>query len=364
MKKYLIIPLIMLLTATLAIGQFNNQVSFGVTLCGAEFGQNNLPGVLNTNYIYPLESEVDYFAKKGVQIIQLPIRWERIQRTLGGPLDSKELSLIEKFLDDCASRDIEVTLIMQNYGRYKINNVEYIIGSPQVSRANYKDVWRKLATALKNRTNIYAFSIMSEPNHMQSYSWAESAQQAIMGIREVDRNHSIIVDGDNYSGPETWVEYNDQLKYLIDPANKLMFNAHCYFDEDRSGEYKKSYAASGSNEMTGVERIKYFVDWLHKNNKKGFVGEFGIPNNDSHWMVVLDNFLQYLNENNIGGCYWAAGRWWKNYPLSIEPSGNNDKPQMNLYAKYLMPTNKSAIAKNTNKTTKPAVAYNMYASNR
>jgi endoglucanase len=202
---------------------------------------------------------------------------------------------------------------------------------------------------------------MSEPNHMQNYSWSESAQQAVYGIREVDRNHTIIVDGDNYSGPETWVEYNDQLKNLIDPANKLMFNAHCYFDEDRSGEYKKPYASSGSNEMTGVERIKHFVDWLHKNNKKGFVGEFGIPNNDSHWMAVLDNFLQYLTENNIGGCYWAAGRWWKNYPLSIEPSGNSDKPQMNLYAKYLAPAaNRSSVAKNTPKANR--ALYNTYAT--
>ncbi len=355
------ITFLLLLVFSILNGQ-SSQVPFGVTLCGAEFGQNNLPGILNTNYIYPEENEVSYFAKKGVQIIQLPIRWERIQRTLGGPLDTKELSLIEKFLDECYVRDIQVTLIMQNYGRYKINNVEYIIGSPQISRANYKDVWKKLATALNKRKNIYAFSIMSEPNHMENYSWFESAQQAINGIREVDRTHTILVDGDNYSGPETWVDYNDQLKNLIDPANRMMFNAHCYFDEDRSGEYKKSYSTSGANEMTGVNRIKHFVEWLQKNNKKGFVGEFGIPNNDNHWFAVLDNFLQYLTANNIGGCYWAAGRWWKNYPLSIEPSGNSDKPQMNLYTKYLVQNNKSAIAKNT----KPDVIdpiYSSYASN-
>ncbi|HEX3024847.1 MAG TPA: cellulase family glycosylhydrolase [Chitinophagaceae bacterium] len=366
MKKILQIALLMMLSVTFlhAMPAPTAPVSrsFGVTLCGAEFGQNNLPGILNTHYIYPTQNEVDYFANKGVQIIQLPIRWERIQRTLGGPLDAKELSLVEKFLDDCAARNIQVTLIMQNYGRYKINNVEYIIGSPQVSRANYKDVWRKLATALRNRKNIYAFSIMSEPNHMQNYSWFESAQQAINGIREVDRTHTILVDGDNYSGPETWVEYNDQLKYLVDPANNMMFNAHCYFDEDRSGEYKKSYAASGANEMTGVDRIKHFVDWLHANNKRGFVGEFGIPNNDNRWMVVLDNFLQYLTENNIGGCYWAAGRWWKNYPLSIEPIGSADKPQMNLYAKYLVQTNKSQFAKNTKKSNSDTYNYG-YAAN-
>ncbi|MDE3142582.1 MAG: hypothetical protein KGL19_00410, partial [Bacteroidota bacterium] len=108
-------------------------------------------------------------------------------------------------------------------------------------------------------------------------------------------------------------------------------------------------------------------DWLHENNKRGFVGEFGIPNNDSRWMVVLDNFLQYLTENNIGGCYWAAGRWWKNYPLSIEPMGSADKPQMNLYAKYLVQNNKSqfaksAVAKNTKKSNADTYNYSFAAN--
>ncbi len=241
---------------------------FGITLCGAEFGQNNLPGTINTHYTYPVASEIAYFAKKGTKIIQLPVRWERIQRKLGGPLDPQELSFITKFIDDCAASNIQVTLIMQNYGRYKINNIEYIIGSPQVTRANYKDVWKKLAIALGNRKNIFAFSIMSEPNNMQQYSWFESAQQAIKGIREVDRVHTIIVDGDNFSGPETWVQYNDNLKYLVDPANNMLFNAHCYFDEDRSGGYKKSYDQSGANEMTGEHVSVHLSNGCNKITKK------------------------------------------------------------------------------------------------
>lgn len=323
-----------------------SAISFGITLCGAEFGENNLPGTINTHYTYPLPEEINYFAKKGTQIIQLPFRWERIQRKLGGPLDAMELSRIKTFVDNCAERGIMVTLVMQNFGRYKINNIEYIIGTPQVTRANYRDVWTKLAMVFRDRKNIYAYSIMSEPNHMQNYSWFESAQQAIDGIREIDNTHTILVDGDNYSGPETWVAYNDQLKNLMDPANNMMFNAHCYFDEDRSGRYKKSYDEAGACSMTGVNRITPFINWLHQNNLKGFVGEFGIPDNDPRWLTTMENFLNYLMKNNIGGCYWAAGRWWKQYPLSIEPNGKSDKPQMNVYAKYLIASNRSIIAMN------------------
>ena len=250
---------------------------------------------------------------------------------------------------------------MQNFGRYKIRNVEYIIGSPQVSRSQYKDVWKKLATALKDRKNIFAFSIMTEPHNMETYSWFASAQQAINGIREADNTHTILVDGDNYSGPETWVQYNDQLKYLVDPANNMMFNAHCYFDDDRSGQYQRSYETCGADEQTGVNRIRPFVEWLKQNNKKGFVGEFGVPKHDPRWLKVLDNFLQYLVDNNIGGCYWAAGRWWKNYPLSIEPVNNTDQPQMLVYSKYLN-ANKNTVARNTTATVNN-IPYNSIAKN-
>ena len=69
--------------------------------------------------------------------------------------------------------------------------------------------------------------------------------------------------------------------------------------------------------------------------KKGFIGEFGVPHNDPRWNTVLDNFLFYLNANNVGGTYWAGGTWWGSYPLSIEPTDNfaTHKPQMSVLQK-------------------------------
>ncbi|MFX9023818.1 cellulase family glycosylhydrolase, partial [Acinetobacter baumannii] len=79
------------------------------------------------------------------------------------------------------------------------------------------------------------------------------------------------------------MRYSDYLKFLKDPSDNIMYSAHCYFDEDRSGRYAKSYESSGANPMTGVERIKPFIDWCNANNKKAFVGEFGIPKTDDRW---------------------------------------------------------------------------------
>ena len=51
----------------------------GVNLAGAEFGEYSLPGTINTDYTYPLEAEVDYFVRKGMNTFRIPFLWERLQ---------------------------------------------------------------------------------------------------------------------------------------------------------------------------------------------------------------------------------------------------------------------------------------------
>jgi endoglucanase len=330
----------------------NNFAPIGITLNGAEFGNNNLPGIYKKDYIYPTTEEVKYFAAKGVKMIQLPVRWERLQRTIGGELNATELQFITNFIKTCKTYQVDVIVTIQNYGRYKINNVEYPLGSKQVPYTAFRAFWKTLATNLKNYNNIYGYNLMAEPNNMGENVWGNAAQEAIYGIREVDTTHTIIVDGNSYACAEKWVEYSDELKYLEDPNNNLMYDAHCYFDEDRSGAYTNGFT-NGTSTDIGVQKIAPFINWLKKNNKRGYVGEFGIPKNDARWIPVLDKFLHYIQQNGIGGCYWGAGQWWNNYSLSIEPLKGIDQPQMLVLNKYLNEQSRYAYntAYNITKTT-------------
>jgi len=329
----LIILIVVKLYPTVVYAQPNNLL-YGVTLCGAEFGEKNIPGVLGVDYTYPNKNEIGYFANKGVDLIQLPFKWERVQKTPGGILDEKELKLITQFVDDCAKNKIMVNLVLQNFGRYQLDEISYVVGGPIITAWHLTDFWKRMARAMFDKPNVYAFSIMTEPHEMSPYNWSNTVQQVINGIREIDRYTIILVDGDNYSNPVTWKLYNDDLKNLSDPANKLMFNAHCYFDNDYSGRYVNSYDNDGAYEWIGVERMRPFVEWLTQNNLRGYVGEFGIPKNDGKWLTVMYHFLEYLQMHNIGASYWAAGSWWKDYELSIHPLNNVDQPQLNTFAKF------------------------------
>lgn len=309
---------------------------FGMNMCGAEFGENNLPGVYNVHYTYPSDKQIDYFYNKGMRLIDLPFKWERIQKNLGGALDQFELKMIQDVVRYCEAKGIKVILSVHNFGRYNINGVDHIIGSPTVTRDHFNNLWSQLARYFKSYTNIYAYDLTSEPHHMGSYSWFETAQQAINTIRNIDNKTAIMVAGDNYAACEKWVQYSDNLKNLYDPIDNIIYDAHSYFDYDYSGRYRKSYDENGVDEWIGVKRTKPFIEWLKRNNKKGFIGEFGVPYNDSRWLKALENFTNYLNANGIQGNYWAGGPLWDDsYTLSAQPNKNGEeRPQIFILQRY------------------------------
>ena len=311
------------------------QWPFGVNLAGAEFG-SNFPGTFNSDYTYPTADELDYFNSKGLRLMRLPFKWERLQPVLGGDLDNQELGRIENFLQLAKDRNMLVILDLHNYGRYNINGSDKIIGSAEVTISHVKDLWNKLSSALANRNEIWAYGIMNEPHDMlSSTTWFDIAQSIINGIRDNDNNTKIIVGGDSWSSAERWLSYSDNLKDLQDPSNNLVFEAHVYFDDDASGQYNSSYDGENANPNIGVDRVKPFIEWLQTNRLRGFIGEYGVPSNDTRWLTALDNFLKYLKQNCVNGTYWAAGPWWGNYILSIEPESGTDKPQMSVVEQCL-----------------------------
>lgn len=334
MMKAILISTILLLGSILTAAQ-TETVFFGVNLAGGEFG-SNFPGTYGVDYTYPSTKILDYYSSKGLRLIRLPIRWERIQPNLGGSLNQSELNRIESFISNANERNLLVIIDMHNYGRRTVDGKSHIIGSQIVSLTHIKDVWFQLANALKKHANIWGYGLMNEPHDMlPSPSWYTISQEIIDTIRMTDISTKIIVSGDRWSSADKWVKYSDNLKNLIDSSKKLVFEAHVYFDSDASGTYSKTYDLDGADPTIGVKRVTPFVNWLKTNNLNGFIGEYGIPKNDSRWLPVLDNFLKFIQLNNINGTYWAGGAWWGDYSLSLEPKSGVDAPQMSIVQNYL-----------------------------
>src|SRR4051795_2298237 len=63
----------------------------GVNRAGAEYGEDWCGWTGQTYYEWPSvtirTAELNYYAAKGMNVVRLPISWERLQHTLYGPLD-------------------------------------------------------------------------------------------------------------------------------------------------------------------------------------------------------------------------------------------------------------------------------------
>jgi endoglucanase len=324
--------------------------NFGVNLAGLDFGPTILPGVAGANYFVPTAAELDYYKSKGLSLIRLPFLWERAQPILGGNLDPTYMGYIDGIIAAASSRNMSIILDMHNYGRYPQQGGNVIGSTGGPTLANFQDVWTKLALRYTNEPAVWGFDLMNEPHDLgNSITWYAIAQAGITAIRTADQTHVILVEGDNWSKGNTWAQYNSNLKNLTDPNNNLVFEAHQYFDHDQSGQYLASknnntVAGAGADANTGVAYITPFVDWLNANNLKGIVGEYGVPNTSgpnsdlANWNTLLTNFMDYIQQNCVGGTYWAGGPAWGNYITSIEPtkSGSTyiDAPQMAILTNY------------------------------
>ena len=309
---------------------------YGVNLACADFG-SVFPGEYNKDYTYPTESDLDYWQQKGLRLIRLPFKWERLQLELNGPLNEHDLNKMKELVKAAQERDMVVILDLHNYCRRYMNGEHTIIGTNGLTVEHLSSFWQAIAKEFKSFDNIYAYGLMNEPHDLDpGTTWFEMAQAMINSIRKVDNKTCIMVGGDSWCSAERWIEYSDTLKYLKDPNKKLAFEAHVYFDDDASGTYKNSYEEEHCYPEKGIDRVKPFVEWLKVNDLQGFVGEYGIPDSDERWNVTLDLFLAYLQENGINGTYWAAGPWWpKDNFMAITPVNGLDRPQMSVIEKYL-----------------------------
>lgn len=325
-----------LLTLPLALPAVEQSpLMIGVNLAGAEFGGDVIPGSHGTNYIYPGPRELDYYKARGIELIRLPFKWERIQPTLYSPLDSAELSRLDNFLDELERRGMLVILDVHNYARYKISGTAYRIGSPQVPRSAFQDLWTRLAAHVKHRDSIWAYGIMNEPYDMGVYTWKDSAQAAVDGVRSEDMKNAILLPGDAYSGAHWWLTYGADMIEVDDPADNVIFEAHQYFDQSNEGAYNFSYDGENAYPNRGVDRLSEFVSWCNQNDVRGHIGEFGVPDDDPRWLTLMENALDYMVANNISGTYWAGGPWWGDYRLSSETKRLHDEaPQMAVLMQY------------------------------
>ena len=297
----------------------------GINLSGAEFG--DLPGEYNKDYIYPSDKTIGYFAGKGFNAVRLPFRWERLQPQLSKGFDKAERERLADSVAKLKKAGMTVILDPHNYAYYNDSQ----IGLADVTDAHFADFWKRLAEEYKNDAAVQ-FGLMNEPHDVPAMQWLRSANAAIAAIRETGATNLVHVPGTIWTGAHSWE--NDRpggangtvMLGIEDPANNYAYEVHQYLDSDFSGTHETCERADDA--VTALER---FTDWLRKNGKRGFLGEFGGAAN-TDCMTGIARMVAFVNANPdvwTGWTYWAAGDWWPaSEALNIQPTDDGDRLQL------------------------------------
>jgi aryl-phospho-beta-D-glucosidase BglC (GH1 family) len=308
----------------------------GINIMDPGIGPHTNPGVLNTNYTTPTLQALQLLKGRGLQVIRLPIMWERMQRSVGAELHPTYLSEIMQVLVDANTAGIKIILDVHNYARYTTNGTETIFGQSNApTKEQFADLWKKMATVIRANAAaynaIYAYDLMNEPYDIPTVNgvsgnkiWEQYAQAAVTAIRSIGENKLIHVEGYSFSSP-VYFPTNHPNPFITDSANNIMYQAHMYMDNNSGGVYTYSHAEEtrlsqqqgySSAAARGIARLKVFTDWCAAKQVRCFLGEYGWPNSatvgtaDANlWNATGEELMKFMDQVKIGATMWATGSW-------------------------------------------------------
>ncbi|MBP7373508.1 MAG: cellulase family glycosylhydrolase [Prevotella sp.] len=340
-----------------------NEPMLGVNLSSASGG--TVPGTFGKDYMYPRFQDLYYFKAKGVRLIRFPFRAARVLEDLdGNALDynngsTSDIQAMKNIVNEAERLGMWIFLDAHDYAERTINGVQQKLGDEVYTAEKFGRMWRMIAEAFKDNKNIWGYDLQNEPK-VGAANLIPIYQAAIDSIRTVDTKAQIIIEGANWASAYEWIygnrsdkqypEYpstvawsykessNWDLINLVDPQNKLVFQAHGYFDQDNSGTYQKGY-----QDVDFKKRFAPFLEWLKVNNQKGLIGEFGVPyvgaktGSDERWMTVIDNALDFFRSYQVNATYWCGGAMYEANELSVQPDKNA------LYGNYSIEKSTMAV---------------------
>ena len=315
-----------------------------ISVAGLEFGThragfcNAFPGRMGQDYFLSRASTFDRLAKAGFRSFRIPFRWERIQPHPFGPLDPDGVQHLRLLITLARRAGGEALLDLHNYERYfqsvdgeatACGLEEEFDGQVLIGSEHLADLWARMAHAFSGVPGVLGYGLMNEPHDLPDGAWVSASQAASAAIRGEGDRTPLYVAGDRWSSAAHWDTVNPAAPWIDDPLGRITYEAHCYLDQDGSGEYHLSYAEELEMDpdlkQRGEKRLEPFLRWLREHGAEGFLGEFAVPVEDHRWCGLLPRFLDRLDGARVQTAWWAAGERWGDYALSLQPRDNAEE---------------------------------------
>jgi endoglucanase len=278
-----------------------------------------------------------------MNVVRLPISWERIQHALGGPLDQAYQAKLVDYVNAATSRGFAVVIDLHNYGRYATGAfntsgvqvgtyTQHVLGDGTLRFAHVADVWRRIAALFVNNPRVI-FNLMNEQHDaapsLDSTAIFAGYQTVLNAVRSTGARQLVLFPNTRSSDTHHWSTWSPQggpldsqaALSVTDSASNLAFDMHSYTE---TGCTNRCDSWNGD--------IEVVTDWARAHGKRLFLSELGTQSG----AAVVSTLLSYVNAN---ADVWAGWTVWNLSPYAISVTNRStgvvsDTPKMAWYAPF------------------------------
>lgn len=256
-------------------------------MAGPEF-TNRFWKLFKDNYV--TREDINYLKQTGTNTIRLPFHYKLFtdEDYMGLHASQDGFQRTDSLVSWCRDAGIYIILDMHDApGGQTGDNIDDSYGYPWLfenaqSQQLFVDIWVKIAARYKNEPVILGYDLLNEP--IAPYFGDDMAKlnaaleplykKAVAAIREVDKNHIILLGGAQWNG-----NFDVFTDWKFD--DKIMYTCHRYGGEPTT------------------EAIRKIIDFRNKTNLPMYMGEIG--HNKDQWIA---SFCKTMIDNNIGYTFW------------------------------------------------------------
>lgn len=202
---------------------------------------NTQPGVYGVGYDYGSDGTYAYLASRGVKLVRIAIRWERIQSSFDKPLVKAEIAHLTDAVKAAAAHGIKVIIDLHQFGRFYLGESDGLghaisIGAPQVPLSAFIDVWTRLARTYDKNPAVIGFDLMNEPAAITPAAWHRYSQATVTALRRAGIRKTLVIEGPVWDAAGDWSTKNPR-PWISDPLHKIRYEAHAWWS-NHGAQYK------------------------------------------------------------------------------------------------------------------------------
>jgi hypothetical protein len=232
--------------------------SFGTSAGDPDYSAAN-PGRYGHDYSYENRQTYRYLAGRGVRLVRLAVAWERLQPAPGAPLRAVEVGRLRRAIGEAHAAGLSVVLDLHGYGEFVLAGPQpggatqatartvLTLGSPQLPVSALANFWSRVSRATSDLPGLVGYDLLNEPARLAergqagSRLWELASQQALDAIRATGNRSTVFVSAYGQTSTLGWSQLHDR-PWVHDPAGRVVYEAHVYFDADGSGRYAQGYS--------------------------------------------------------------------------------------------------------------------------